>query len=280
MSSSPLNTASERTRYRVGSRFKVGERVRAVLIMLVNLTCFAFLWELFARYSGVPPVFLPRFSAILQELSRMTAEGILLPNLWSSVRVFGIGLAIGLVVGLPLAYAVGEIRFLDRVLSPYLWGLFSTPRIILLPLIMLWAGINDTARIVLIVISVVPSLAVVVMEGVKTVDPSLLRAARVFGASKLQLLRHVVIPSTIPVVGTGVRMGMLRGLIALYVGELFVTSHGIGALMAFAAARFRTARVFAVLLVFIVFSVAVLAASRFVEARMSKWRAGPEGQVF
>jgi NitT/TauT family transport system permease protein len=183
-------------------------------------------------------------------------------------------------VGLPLAYAVGEIRFLDRVLSPYLWGLFSTPRIILLPLIMLWAGITDTARIVLIVISVVPSLAVVVMEGVKTVDPSLLRAARVFGASKLQLLRHVVIPSTIPVVGTGVRMGMLRGLIALYVGELFVTSHGIGALMAYAAARFRTARVFAVLLIFIVFSVAVLAASRFVEARMSKWRAGPEGQVF
>ena len=110
MTGNALDTAGERMKRGVGSRPKAAQRVKAVLGMLVNVSCFALLWELVARYSGVPSMFLPRFSSILEELSNLASEGILLPNLLASLRVFGIGLAIGLALGLPLAYAVGMVR--------------------------------------------------------------------------------------------------------------------------------------------------------------------------
>ncbi len=248
-------------------------RLKLVLITILNLTCFVILWELVTTYTDIPRLFLPKLSLIVEEIQLMHAEGILLPNFWVSIKNYLIGVTIGVLIGLPLAYAIGGIKIIDRLLSPYLWALFSTPRIILLPLIFLWVGLNNNARLALVIITVIPSLVVVVMEGVRTTSPTLLRAARVFGANRIQLFRYVILPSTVPFIGTGIRMAMLRGLIALYIGELFITNNGIGSIIAYASARFRTARVFAVLILFVLLAVTTLLVTRLMEARMSKWRA-------
>ena len=247
-------------------------RQKFALLTLLNITAFFVIWELFATYSGIPRIFLPKFSDTLADIPQMNREGILLGNLWVSFKNFMIGLVVGLAVGLPLAYAIGGIKIVDRLLSPYLWALYSTPRIILVPLIFLWLGITNDARLAIIIISVIPSFVVVVMEGVKTTDASLMRAARSFGASRWQLFRQVIVPSTIPFIGTGVRMGMLRGLIGLYVGELFISANGLGSIIAFARARFDTDRIFAALLIFILFAVASLGLTRILEKKMTVWR--------
>jgi NitT/TauT family transport system permease protein len=113
------------------------------------------------------------------------------------------------------------------------------------------------------------------MEGVKTVDNSLLRAARSFGADKLRLFTHVILPSTIPFVGTGVKMGVSRGLIGLFVGELFTSANGIGYIIELASKVFNTARVYAMLAMFVAFSVAMVGLSQYVERRLSTWRSTP-----
>ncbi|OGR90271.1 MAG: hypothetical protein A2V88_08570 [Elusimicrobia bacterium RBG_16_66_12] len=276
MSTTSLDTTAEGFIGRIGSRFKGRSGLNFALITVVNVAVFVIVWELVATYSGIPKLFLPKISAIASDIPQMNAEGILLLNLWFSVKNFFIGLAVGVVIGLPLAYAIGSIKFLDRVLSPYLWALYSIPRIILLPLVLLWVGINNNARLAIVAISVLPSLAVVVMDGVKTTDATMLRAARIFGASRWQQFLHVIVPSTIPFIGTGLRMGMLRGLIGLYIGELFITQNGIGSIIAYASVRFRTARVFAVLLLFVLFAVSNLAVTRAIETRLTRWRA-PSG---
>lgn len=245
------------------------------LLTFLNVAGFLIIWEIVAVVSGISHLFLPRFSQVVLDIPKMNAEGLLLGNLWISFKNFMIGLVVGLAIGLPLAYAIGGIKIVDRLLSPYLWALYSTPRIILVPLIFLWFGITNDARLAIIIISVVPSFVVVVMEGVKTTDASLLRAARSFGANRWQLFRQVIVPSTIPFIGTGVRMGMLRGLIGLYVGELFITASGLGAIISFASMRFNTARVFAALLIFVLFAVASLGVTRYLEARLTLWRELP-----
>lgn len=254
-------------------RFFLTERQKFALITVVNLMCFFLLWELVAVYSGVPRIFLPRFSSIVANIPEMLAEGVLLPNLWVSVGNFVIGVTIGVAIGLPLAIAVGGIRILDRIVSPYLWALFSMPRIILVPLIFLWLGINNNARLAIVIISALPSLAVVVMEGVKTTDATLIRAARAFGANRRRLFLHVIMPATLPFLGTGLRMAMLRGLIGLFVGELFITADGLGSILAYARVRFDIARVFAVLLIFVAIAVLSLALTRYVESKLTIWRA-------
>jgi NitT/TauT family transport system permease protein len=254
-------------------RWKPGTKLRFTLVTVLNLTGFFLVWELFAIYSGIPRIFFPRFSAILAELPAMLSEGLLLPNLAVSVNNFVIGMVVGLAVGLPLAYAVGGIKLLDRILSPYLWAFYSMPRIILVPLIFLWLGINNNSRLAIVILSVIPQFAVVVMEGVKTTDATLLRAARSFGANKWQLFSKVIVPATTPFIGTGIRLALLRGLIGLYIGELFISANGLGSIIAFARVRFDTARVFAVLLIFVLFGVLGLALTRLLETRLTTWRA-------
>jgi ABC-type nitrate/sulfonate/bicarbonate transport system permease component len=119
----------------------------------------------------------------------------------------------------------------------------------------------------------VPATLVVVMEGVKTVDNSLLRAARSFGASRTRLFRSVVMPATVPFIATGLRMGVSRGLIGLFIGELFTAANGIGYIIALSSKTFNSAQTFAMLFIFVFFCVAMVGLTQLLERKVSVWRA-------
>ena len=247
-------------------------RKKRVIVTTVNLLAFFAIWELAPVILDLPPLFLPRLSEVLAQIPATHEEGILIENVLISLRIYllGMGLAIGL--SIPLGLVLGGIKVLDRIISPYLWVIYTTPLIILMPLILLWVGINDTAGVLLVFISAVPAIVVVVMEGVKTVDNSLLKAARSFGADKLRLFTRVILPSTIPFIGTGVKMGVSRGLIGLFVGELFSSGNGIGMIIELASKTFNVPRVYAMLLMFVSFSLVMVGVSQYVEKRLSIWR--------
>jgi taurine transport system permease protein len=250
-------------------------RKQRIMITAVNFAVFFVAWDMAPVIFDLPPLFLPRFRDVLAEIPLMHEEGILVENIWISIRVYLTGMALAVGMSIPLGLLLGAIKTLDRILSPYLWAIYTTPLIILMPLILLWVGINDTARVLLVFISAVPAIVVVVMEGVKTVDNSLLQAARSFGAGKARLFTHVIFPSTIPFIGTGVKMGVSRGLIGLFVGELFTSATGIGYIIQLASIRFDTARVYAMLVMFVTFSIAVVGLSQYVEGKLSAWRTTP-----
>jgi ABC-type nitrate/sulfonate/bicarbonate transport system permease component len=247
-------------------------RTQRVAFTAVNLTLFFLAWEFIPVWLDTPPIFLPQFSAVLGEIGEMNAEGILLPNILKSLQVYLIGMAIAIAISIPAGLLLGAVKTLDKVVSPYLWAVYTTPLIILMPLVLLWVGINDRARVLLVVISAVPAIIVVVMEGVKTVDPSLLRAARSFGADRRRLFMRVVFPSTIPFIATGVKMGISRGLIGLFVGELFTSQDGIGFIIELAQKVFNIPRVYAMLMIFVIFSLTMVGTAQYIERRVSAWR--------
>jgi ABC-type nitrate/sulfonate/bicarbonate transport system permease component len=255
-----------------GRRFT---RKQRVLITIVNLTLFCVVWEYGVTLLDIKPIILPKFSAVVTEIPEMHRQGILINNLLISLRVYLIGMVLSIIVSVPLGLLLGGIKILDRILTPYLWVIYTTPLIILMPLILLWVGINDTARVLLVFISAVPAIVVVVMEGVKTVDVSLMRAAQSFGAKRGVLFTKVILPSTIPFIATGVKMGVSRGLIGLFVGELFTSTDGIGYIIAVKIKVFNTAAVYAMLFIFIFFSIAMVGTAQYVERRLSAWRAQP-----
>jgi NitT/TauT family transport system permease protein len=265
----PAVTAPRRRTRRIYSR------KQRWIIGALNLATFFIVWQVAATVSDIPPLFLPSVTDVVRELSEMHQENILWGNLWTSFAVYVIGMVISLAIAIPMGLMIGGIRILDRILSPYIWAVYTTPRIILMPLVLLWVGINDTARVVIIVLSAVPATLVVVMEGVKTVENSLLNAARSFSGSRIALFRTVVFPSTVPFIATGVRMGVSRGLIGLFIGELFTTASGIGYILTLATKTFNTARTFGILLIFILFCVAMVGLSQLLERRVSQWRGQP-----
>ena len=250
-------------------------RSQRAIVTVVNLALFFTLWQLAPAILDIPTLFFPALTAVIAEFPEMHAEDILISNVTTSLRVYLTGMAFAVAVSVPLGLLLGGNKVLDRILSPYLWVIYTTPLIILMPLILLWVGINDTARVLLVFISAIPAIIVVVMEGVKTVDNSLLKAARSFGADKRRLFTHVIFPSTIPFIGTGVKMGVSRGLIGLFVGELFTSADGIGYIIELAGKQFNTARLYAMLLMFIAFSVSMVGMSQYVENKLSSWRTTP-----
>ena len=255
------------------SRRRVYTRKQRWVVGVLNISTFFVLWQLLAVYSDIPQLFLPSVTDVFRGLKEMHDEGILWGNLGISAWIYTVGLLISIVIAVPLGLFIGGVRIVDRVLSPYVWAVYTTPRLILMPLILLWVGINDTARVVIIVLSAVPATLVVVMEGVKTVDTSLLRAARSFGASRMRLFQSVVLPSTVPFVATGIRMGVSRGLIGLFIGELFTASNGIGYIITLAQKTFNSSRTYGMLLIFLLFCVAVVGLSQLLERKVSAWRA-------
>lgn len=252
---------------------RVYTRKQRWIFSIINLTVFFTLWQVAAVTTDVPQLFLPALTDVFRELREMHTEGILWSNLGISLWIYVLGMVISIAIAVPAGLFIGGVRIVDKILSPYVWAMYTTPRLILMPLILLWVGINDTARVVIIVLSAVPATLVVVMEGVKTVDTSLLKAARSFGAGRLRLFRSVVLPSTVPFVATGIRMGVSRGLIGLFIGELFTGSNGIGYIITLASKTFNSARTFGMLLIFVLFCVSMVGLSQLLERKVSVWRA-------
>jgi NitT/TauT family transport system permease protein len=250
-------------------------RKQRLIATVINLTLFCFAWEFGVQLFEIKPIVLPQFSAVVAEIPEMHEEGILVGNVLFSLRIYMTGMLLSIVLSIPLGLLLGGVKILDRIISPYLWLIYTTPLLILMPLILLWVGINDTARVLLVFISAVPAIVVVVMEGVKTVDNSLLRAAKSFGASRWTLFRKVILPATVPFIATGVKMGVSRGLIGLFVGELFSSSKGIGFIIELAGKVFNMPRVYAMLFMFILFSISMVGGAQYLERRLSSWRSQP-----
>jgi ABC-type nitrate/sulfonate/bicarbonate transport system permease component len=259
-------------KYTYGRR-KVYSRKQRWIIGTINLAIFFALWQIAGEYTDIPRLFLPSLTEVWASLVRMHEQGILWSNLAISLWIYLVGMVISIVIAVPLGLFIGGVKIVDRILSPYVWAVYTTPRLILMPLVVLWVGINDTARIVIIVLSAVPATLVVVMEGVKTVDNSLLKAARTFGASRFQLFKSVVLPATVPFVATGIRMGVSRGLIGLFIGELFTAANGIGYIIALSSKTFNSAQTYAMLLLFVLFCVAMVGLTQLLERKASVWRA-------
>lgn len=272
MSATVESTAPAPKRFKGRKQFT---RTQRIIATIINLTLFCFLWEYGVKFFEIKPIILPPFSAVVAEIPEMHEEGILLSNVFFSLRIYMTGMLLSIALSIPLGLLLGGVKVLDRIVSPYLWLIYTTPLLILMPLILLWVGINDTARVLLVFISAVPAIVVVVMEGVKTVDNSLLRAAKSFGASRWTLFRKVIFPATIPFIATGVKMGVSRGLIGLFVGELFSSSKGIGYIIELAGKVFNMPRVYAMLFMFILFSVSMVGGAQYLERRLSSWRSQP-----
>jgi ABC-type nitrate/sulfonate/bicarbonate transport system permease component len=251
---------------------RIFSKKQRMLISVLNLTAFFVVWQLIATYGSVPSLFLPSVTEVFSELRELSERGMLWGNLWISLSIYLIGLAISMAIAIPAGLLIGGIPMLDKALSSYVWALYTMPRIVLMPLLLVWVGINDAARIWISVLSAVPATLVVIMEGIKTVDNSLLIAGRSFGASRSQLFIKVVVPSTVPFIMTGVRMGVSRGLLGLFIGEIFTGVNGIGYIITLAQKNFNSAAVYGMLLIFVLFCVAMVSATQWLERKVMEGR--------
>jgi NitT/TauT family transport system permease protein len=167
---------------------------------------------------------------------------------------------------------MGWYRRVAYVLDPFVNAFYATPRVALLPLVVIWVGIGIWSKIAIVFLGAVFPVLLSTYSGVRTTDARLLRAARSFGADDLQIFRTLILPGSVPFIVTGLRLGVGRALIGVVVGELYAATAGIGFLISVAGNSFQTDKVFVgVLLIALVGIVSMELLGR-LERRFERWR--------
>ena len=239
---------------------------------ILAFIAFIGIWQLSILLFDPNPLLFPGPAPVWEKWAEAAADGSMWEATANSMYAMSIGLAISLVIGIPLGVAIGMSPTADLITSPYLWGFFAMPRIALAPIMVLWLGFGAEIKIWLVVLSAIIPIILSAKDGVQTTDDSLVKAARSFGAGRLQMFGKVVVPNTLPFIASGVRNGISRGFVGLLVIELTVGTGGIGTEVIRSSRDLDTARMFAFTATLIVLALILVSLSRRLESYASRWR--------
>ncbi|MFN2135818.1 MAG: ABC transporter permease [Candidatus Promineifilaceae bacterium] len=185
---------------------------------------------------------------------------------------FSLGFGLAVVIGIPFGIMLGWNPIFQAIFEPFVTTLYSVPRIALMPLIILWLGIGLYSKVAVVFLGAVFPIIVSVYAGMHTLDDMLVRCARAFGATGRQLLRTVALPSTVPFMISGMRLGVGRALVGVIVAEFVASQAGVGHMMARAGATFQTDKVFVGVLLLATIGLALTGLLKRLEARFESWR--------
>ncbi len=248
------------------------QRHEQLVIGVVTVLVFLVLWQAVASARIWSKLFLPGPSDIAVAFGELVAEGELAQDLAVSGQEFVIGYAIAAVVGVVLGLLLGWYRRARYALDPFITFFYATPRIVLLPLIIIWAGIGIESKIWIVFLGAFFAVLINTMAGVRSLDENLLRLARSFGATQLDVFRTIALPGSVPFILTGLRLATGHALIGIVVGEIVGAPHGIGRMMWIAGQTFQSARMFVGLFFLALTGVVLTYALQKLERHFDAWR--------
>lgn len=239
---------------------------------LVGITVLALIWEFVPRLGLVNSYFLPPLHTVLQAWWTMAKDGELLTHVRASLVRSGTGFAIATVVAIPLGAAIAWYRPVREILTPPLEVFRNTAALALLPAFTLILGIGETSKIAIVTYACFFPILLSTISGVATVDPQLLRSAKVLGLSPVATFRKVVFPAAVPTIFTGIRISGASAILVLIAAELIGATAGLGFLINYSEMNFLIPKMYAAILTTTLVGLAVNYALVALERRFSRWR--------
>lgn len=245
--------------------------VRPGVISFALLLAILAMWELAGRNELINPFFLSWPSAIAAAAWRVLAEGQLAANLWVTGYAYIVGVAAACLCGSLLGLAMGWWRNFGRVIDPFVVFFSAMPRIALYPVLLMMFGIGDMSRIMIVFIGVVFPVLFNAYVGAKQTPQVLIDVARVFGYSNNKLFFAIVLPSSLPYLMAGFRIGITLGMILVVVAEFFGGSSGLGQKIAMTAQLYRTPEMYAWVIYTSLVALAIVRGTDYLERRALRW---------
>jgi len=247
---------------------KVGEQLTGLIVPLLVLV----LWDTAIRAHWVKPVFLPPPTTVLTTFYDLLVNGQFLLDLWVSIFTVVHGFIWGGVLGLLFGTAAGLSRLVERLFGPILNGIRQVPAIAWLPLIIMWVGIGDTGKLVVIAKSVFFPVFLNTLQGIRNVSREYVEVARVYEFTRLQLLRRVVFPAALPTIFVGIRFGAGISWAMIVAAEMLSGRKGLGFLLLQAQDLLMTDQVFVVIVVIGLVGYLIDLLLKRVERRLVRWK--------
>ena len=198
-----------------------------------------------SRFVVANSLFLAAPTQIIAAIYGLAASGELWPHVGISAAEFALGYVIASLLGIALGFAMASSEVVKKMLQPWISGLYATPTIALAPLFILWLGIGIWSKVVVVIFLVLFPVTINTEAGLRTTSPRLIEMLRSFGATPRQIFFKLSLPSAMPFILAGLKLGIGRGLIGVVVAELFGSRAGLGRLISQSADAFNMPELFA-----------------------------------
>lgn len=247
---------------------RLSEHLRSV--SAVSTVMVLFLWEIFGR--RVNPLFLSYPSAIARAFWQVLASGEFQRQALVSLQVFAVGLGAALVLGIGLGLLMGRYRLAEYLLDPYVYAFDATPRVALIPILLLWFGLGMPSRIAIVFLSGLFPVLMNTFSGVRTVSAGLVEVGRAYGASEKELFSKIILPAALPFIMAGVRLAIGRALIGIITAEMFTAVTGLGALLIRYSSALATDKFFVPVIFLALLGVILSSAVEKLQKRLAPWK--------
>ncbi|EMH4164191.1 taurine ABC transporter permease TauC [Pluralibacter gergoviae] len=271
--SSIVNDKPQSRRRRAGWRWPLS---RQLTLSIATLAVLLALWWAITALNLIAPLFLPPPGAVLHKLVTIAGpEGFMDATLWqhlgASLTRILIALLAAVLVGIPVGIAMGLSTTVRGILDPLIELYRPVPPLAYLPLMVIWFGIGETSKILLIYLAIFAPVAMATLAGVKSVQQVRVRAAQSLGASRGQILWFVILPGALPDILTGLRIGLGVGWSTLVAAELIAATRGLGFMVQSAGEFLATDVVLAGIAVIAVIAFILELGLRALQRRLTPW---------
>ncbi|WP_419188825.1 taurine ABC transporter permease TauC [Aeromonas caviae] len=254
---------------------------RRLTLSLATLLVLLALWWLVAHFGWVDPLFLPPPQRVLAQLITIAGPmGFMDATLWqhlgASLGRILVALAAAAFFGITVGIAMGLSPTVRGVLDPLIELYRPVPPLAYLPLMVIWFGIGETSKVLLIYLAIFAPVALATLAGVQSANAVRVRAAQALGASRSQVLWHVILPGALPDILTGLRIGLGVGWSTLVAAELIAATRGVGFMVQSAGEFLATDVVLAGILVIALIAFVLELGLRALQRRLTPWHG--EGQ--
>ena len=237
----------------------------AVAIVLVA-------WELIVIIGNLNPIYLPRPTRIAVSLVEMFRTGELTTDLLATLgRIFG-GFAIAVVIGVLIGIWMATSERVNAIADNFVAALYPLPKVTLIPLLVIWLGTGGPFMLTISCLGAIFPIVINTVLGIRQCDPGLVLAARDLGASRAQIVRLVLLPSAIPSIFAGMRLGLGVSIILVVAAEMVVGKLGLGARLYLSGQVLETEQVFAILIVLATLGIMVTKVQDAIDEWLGFWR--------
>jgi len=242
----------------------------AWIVRLASMVLVVGGWELLGR--RVSPIFLSYPTAIVDAGIAMTLSGELFDALGTSLRTLVVGFVSAAVIGVVLGLLIGRYRLVDAATDWLINALYAMPLVAIIPLVILWFGLGDAAKMFIVIILTVFPVLINTAAGVRNVPHALIDVSTAFAANERQVFLKIILPAAVPYMMTGFRLGIGRAIIGMVVAEFFTAITGLGALIVKYGNQYDTASMFVPILVLMLLGIILTALVRRAEEMFEPWR--------
>lgn len=240
------------------------------VIRLASVVVFFAAWEYFGRHMN--PIFMVPPSAIFAAAVDLARDGTLWTAMQQSLYPFVTGLAITIVGGILIGIAMAQWPVVEYILDPFVNAFYAIPRIALIPLIILWVGLEFAGKVTILVSIAIFPVIVNTYAGIKDVRGSMLEVGQAYGATPLQIFFKIVLPAAVPFIMAGIRLSVGLAIIGIVVGEFFTAISGLGGMIVEYANAFATAKLFVPVIVIAIVGIVLTEIVVRLERHLSRWR--------